>query len=68
MPEPKYVVVVGACTITEECLVYILYSTVRGVDKLIPADVHSPSCPLEPEAIIDAIMKLRERKDSSMDI
>ncbi len=48
MPEPKYVVVVGACTITEECLVYILYSTVRGVDKLIPVvDVHSPGCPLE---------------------
>ena len=44
------------------------YSTVRKVDKLIPVDVYSPDCPPEPEAIIDAITKLRERKDSSMDI
>nr|YP_010038353.1 NADH-plastoquinone oxidoreductase subunit K [Abies georgei var. smithii]QJU48724.1 NADH-plastoquinone oxidoreductase subunit K [Abies georgei var. smithii] len=56
MPEPKYVVTMGACSITEKCLVQIIsYSTVRGVDKLIPADVHSPSCPLEPEAIIDVL-------------
>lgn len=41
------------------------YSTVRGVEKLIPVDVYSPGCPPEPEAIIDAIMKLRERKESS---
>nr|YP_010204490.1 NADH dehydrogenase subunit K [Pseudotsuga sinensis]UAV84915.1 NADH dehydrogenase subunit K [Pseudotsuga sinensis]BDI63020.1 NADH dehydrogenase subunit K [Pseudotsuga sinensis var. wilsoniana] len=44
------------------------YSTVRGVDKFIPVDVYSPGCLLEPEAIIGAITKLRERKDSSMDI
>lgn len=44
------------------------YSTVHEVDKLIPVDVYSPDCPTEPEVIIDAITKLRERKVSSMDI
>nr|VDD65636.1 unnamed protein product [Brassica oleracea] len=36
------------------------YSTVRGVDKLIPVDVYLPGCPPKPEAVIDAITKLRK--------
>jgi NADH:ubiquinone oxidoreductase subunit B-like Fe-S oxidoreductase len=44
------------------------YSTIREVEKLILVDVYSLGFPPEPEAIIDAIMKLRERKESSMDI
>jgi NAD(P)H-quinone oxidoreductase subunit K len=34
---------------------------VRGVDKLIPVDVYLPGCPPRPEAIIDAIIKLRKK-------
>nr|YP_009891346.1 photosystem II G protein [Aphragmus nepalensis]QKK37718.1 photosystem II G protein [Aphragmus nepalensis] len=37
------------------------YSTVRGVDKLIPLDVDLPGCPPKPEAVIDAITKLRKK-------
>ncbi|CAJ1836973.1 unnamed protein product [Sphenostylis stenocarpa] len=37
------------------------YSTVRGVDKLIPIDVYLPGCPPKPEAIIDVITKLRKK-------
>lgn len=37
------------------------YSTVRGVDKLIPVDVYLPGCPPKPEAVIDAITKLRKK-------
>ncbi|KAG9438661.1 hypothetical protein H6P81_021381 [Aristolochia fimbriata] len=37
------------------------YSTVRGVDKLIPVDVYLPGCPPKPEAIMDAITKLRKK-------
>jgi NAD(P)H-quinone oxidoreductase subunit K len=37
------------------------YSTVRGVDKLIPVDIYLPGCPPKPEAIIDAIIKLRKK-------
>lgn len=37
------------------------HSTVRGVDKLIPVDVYLPGCPPKPEAVIDAITKLRKK-------
>ena len=36
-------------------------STVRGVDKLIPVDVYIPGCPPRPEAIFDAVIKLRKK-------
>jgi NAD(P)H-quinone oxidoreductase subunit K len=61
MPEPKYVIAMGACTITGGMFSTESYSTVRGVDKLIPVDVYLPGCPPKPEAIIDAIIKLRKK-------
>lgn len=61
MPEPKYVISMGACTITGGMFGTDSYSTVRGVDKLIPVDVYLTGCPPKPEAIIDAIMKLRKK-------
>nr|YP_009164504.1 NADH-plastoquinone oxidoreductase subunit K [Sedum oryzifolium]AJD00155.1 NADH-plastoquinone oxidoreductase subunit K [Sedum oryzifolium] len=61
MPEPKYVIAMGACTITGGMFSTDSYSTVRGVDKLIPVDVYLPGCPPKPEAIIDALIKLRKK-------
>lgn len=61
MPEPKYVIAMGACTITGGMFSVDSPSTVRGVDKLIPVDVYIPGCPPRPEAIIDAIIKLRKK-------
>ena len=61
MPEPKYVIAMGACTITGGMFSTDSYSTVRGVDKLIPVDVYLPGCPPKPEAIVDAIIKLRKK-------
>jgi NAD(P)H-quinone oxidoreductase subunit K len=61
MPEPKYVIAMGACTITGGMFSTDSYSTVRGVDKLIPVDVYLPGCPPKPEAIVDAVIKLRKR-------
>nr|YP_009667657.1 NADH-plastoquinone oxidoreductase subunit K [Cololejeunea lanciloba]QCW58433.1 NADH-plastoquinone oxidoreductase subunit K [Cololejeunea lanciloba] len=61
MPEPKYVIAMGACTITGGMFSTDSYTTVRGVDKLIPVDVYLPGCPPKPEAIIDAITKLRKK-------
>ncbi|MBD1862668.1 NADH dehydrogenase subunit K [Trichocoleus sp. FACHB-46] len=61
MPDPKYVIAMGACTITGGMFTVDSPTTVRGVDKLIPVDVYLPGCPPRPEAIIDAIIKLRKK-------
>ncbi|MGL5062416.1 MAG: NADH dehydrogenase subunit K [Microcoleus sp.] len=61
MPEPKYVIAMGACTITGGMFSMDSPTAVRGVDKLIPVDVYIPGCPPRPEAIIDAIVKLRKK-------
>lgn len=64
MSEPKYVIAMGACTITGGMFSTESYTTVRGVDKLIPVDVYLPGCPPRPEAIMDAIIKLRKKIDA----
>jgi NAD(P)H-quinone oxidoreductase subunit K len=51
----------GACTITGGMFSMDSPTAVRGVDKLIPVDVYIPGCPPRPEAIIDAIIKLRKK-------
>lgn len=64
MPDPKYVIAMGACTITGGMFSMDSTTAVRGVDKLIPVDVYIPGCPPRPEAIIDAIVKLRKKISS----
>lgn len=64
MPDPKYVIAMGACTITGGMFSMDSPTAVRGVDKLIPVDVYIPGCPPRPEAIIDAIIKLRKKISS----
>ena len=61
MGDPKYVIAMGACTITGGMYSTDSYTAVRGVDKLIPVDVYMPGCPPRPEAMIDAIIKLRKK-------
>jgi NAD(P)H-quinone oxidoreductase subunit K len=61
MPEPKYVIAMGACTITGGMFSVDSPTAVRGVDKLIPVDLYIPGCPPRPEAIMDAIIKLRKK-------
>ncbi len=61
MPEPKYVIAMGACTITGGMFSADSPTAVRGVDKLIPVDLYLPGCPPRPEAIFDAVIKLRKK-------
>jgi len=37
------------------------YNTVKGVHKVIPVDIFVPGCPPRPEALMDGILKLREK-------
>ncbi|HEX6253050.1 MAG TPA: hypothetical protein VFZ55_02415 [Nitrososphaera sp.] len=58
MPEPKYVVAMGACAITGG-LYFDSYNVVLpGVDNILSADVYVTGCPPRPETLIQAIMLL----------
>lgn len=61
MPKPSYVMAMGACTITGGMFSSDSPTALRGVDKIIPVDVYIPGCPPRPEAIFDAIIKLRKK-------
>ena len=63
MPEPKFVISVGSCSISggvfEGC-----YNVGGSVDEVIPVDVFIPGCPPRPEALIHAFMMLQRKIDA----
>lgn len=63
MPEPKYVVAMGACAsgggpFKEG------YNVVSGVDKFIPVDVYIPGCPPTPQALLHGLITLQKKIDT----
>ncbi len=58
MPEPKYVIAMGACAISGGPFKQG-YNVLKGVDRFLPVDVHIPGCPPRPEALIHALMTLQ---------
>ncbi|MCH8093667.1 MAG: NADH-quinone oxidoreductase subunit B [Chloroflexi bacterium] len=62
MPEPKYVLAMGACAsgggpFKEG------YNVVSGVDKFVPVDVYIPGCPPTPQALLHGLIKMQEKID-----
>jgi NADH-quinone oxidoreductase subunit B len=63
MPEPKYVIAMGACAISGGPFKQG-YNVLKGIDRYLPVDVHIPGCPPRPEALIHAFMTLQKKIDS----
>jgi NADH-quinone oxidoreductase subunit B len=63
MPEPKYVISMGACAISGGPF-KLGYNVLKGIDRYIPVDVYIPGCPPRPEALIDAFLMLQRKIDA----
>jgi NADH-quinone oxidoreductase subunit B/C/D len=62
MPEPKYVISMGACAsgggpFKEG------YNVVSGIDKYLPVDVYIPGCPPTPQGLIHGLITLQRKID-----
>lgn len=60
MPEPKYVMAMGACTVGGGPYFKYGYTVVKGIDLFVPVDIYVPGCPPRPETLLEGLMRLQD--------
>ena len=63
MPEPKWVISMGACASTGG--MFNNYAVVQGADHIVPVDIYLPGCPPRPEMLINAMLELTKQISKS---
>ncbi|MEM3953189.1 MAG: hypothetical protein QXP74_07270, partial [Nitrososphaerota archaeon] len=61
MPNPKWVIAMGACAISGGLYAKDSYNVLQGLSDIVPVDVYIPGCPPRPETILQAFLLLRDR-------
>jgi NADH-quinone oxidoreductase subunit B len=61
MPEPKFVIAMGACTVGGGPYFKWGYHVCKGVDLVVPVDVYVPGCPPRPEALLEGLMRIQDK-------
>lgn len=64
MPDPKFVIAMGACTVGGGPYFKYGYHVVKGVDLVVPVDVYVPGCPPRPEALLEGLMRIQDKINS----
>ena len=61
MPDPKYVIAMGGCTIGGGPYYEFGYNIVPGIDLFVPVDIYVPGCPPRPESLLEGLMRLQDK-------
>ena len=61
MPDPKFVIAMGACTCGGGPYYKYGYNVAKGVDLVVPVDVYVPGCPPRPEALLEGLMRVQDK-------
>ena len=68
MPDPKFVIAMGACTCGGGPYYKYGYNVVKGVDLVVPVDVYVPGCPPRPEALLEGLMRIQDKVTAMKDL